>query len=151
MTEVSFYHLQVQPLEHALPKLLERALAAGFRVVVRVGSAERAEALAAHLWTYDSNSFLPHGTERDGDAGLQPVWITEKDENPNQADVLFLTDGVLSDQLGGYRRCLDLFDGNDPDAVAAARERWKAGKSQGFTLTYWQQSESGAWSQAAQS
>lgn len=149
MTEVSFYHLQVQPLERALPKLLERALAAGFRVVVRVGTSERAEALAALLWTYDSNAFLPHGAERDGDAELQPIWITEKDENPNRADMLFLTDGAGSDQMESFRRCLDLFDGNDADAVTAARDRWKAAKAQGFTLTYWRQSESGAWSQAA--
>jgi DNA polymerase-3 subunit chi len=33
----------------------------------------------------------------------------------------------------------DLFDGNDPVAVEAARERWRAAKAAGHTLTYWQQ------------
>jgi DNA polymerase-3 subunit chi len=37
----------------------------------------------------------------------------------------------------------DLFDGNNPAAVAAARERWRSAKSAGHTLTYWQQTETG--------
>ena len=52
MTEVLFYHLLRQPLETVLPTLLEKSLARGWRVVVEAASAERVEALDAHLWTF---------------------------------------------------------------------------------------------------
>ena len=32
-----------------------------------------------------------------------------------------------------------LFDGNDPQALALAREQWRALKEQGHDATYWQQ------------
>jgi DNA polymerase-3 subunit chi len=37
----------------------------------------------------------------------------------------------------------DLFDGGDPAAVAAARQRWTAARAGGHTLTYWQQGPRG--------
>jgi DNA polymerase-3 subunit chi len=62
MTAIAFYHLERAALEAALAKLLEKALAGGFRAVVKAGSEERLEALNAALWTYDQGSFLAHGS-----------------------------------------------------------------------------------------
>ena len=145
MTEVGFYHLTRTPLERALPKLLERVLANGMRAVVMAGSVERVAALDTALWTYEQLSFLPHGSARDGEAELQPIWLTTEDENPNGSRVLVLTDGAASEHVGDYTRCLDMFDGRDPDAVQAARARWKLFKDAGHALAYWQQNEGGGW------
>ncbi|QLH38492.1 MAG: DNA polymerase III subunit chi [Defluviicoccus sp.] len=149
MTDVAFYHLQRSPLEDALPKLLEKTLVAGKRAVVLAGSTERVEALAAHLWIYRPDSWLPHGTAVDGSPEDQPVWLTERDENPNGAAFLFLTDGADSPSVAAFERCFDLFDGNDPAAVAAARGRWQARKAEGHAVTYWQQGERGGWERKA--
>ncbi|MCW8835663.1 MAG: DNA polymerase III subunit chi [Rhodospirillales bacterium] len=149
MTEISFYHLQQAPLALALPKLLEKTLAAGKRAVVVVGSEERAEALSGDLWTYSPDSWLPHGTEKDGHPADQPVWLTTKDENPNGATFLFLADGAESAKVADFERCFDLFDGNDDDAVKAARDRWAAYRAAGHDLAYWQQTESGGWEKKA--
>ncbi len=145
MTEIGFYHLTRSPLERALPRLLEKAHASGVRVVVMAGSAERVEALDQVLWTYDPASFLPHGSARDGEAATQPIWLTTEDENPNDASVLLLTDGATSDKVGDYARCLEMFDGNDADSVAAARAHWRDYDAAGHALTYWQQTERGGW------
>jgi DNA polymerase-3 subunit chi len=149
MTDVAFYHLQKSPLEDVLPKLLEKTLAAGKRALVRASSPERVEALAAHLWIYDPDSWLPHGTAQDGAAEDQPVWLTPHDENPNGAAFLFLTDGADSPAVASFERCFDLFDGNDAAAVAAARGRWQARKAEGHAVTYWQQTERGGWERKA--
>jgi len=149
MTEISFYHLLHTPLERALPKLIEKVLESGARAVVRAGSTERAEALNGALWTYDQDSFIPHGTARDGNAALQPVWITADEENPNGADILVLTDGAESADIGSYRRCLEMFDGRDDAAVADARRRWSAYKDAAHDLAYWQQTEGGGWEKKA--
>ena len=66
MSRVDFYHLQNQKLEDVLPKLLEKAYSIHKNAVVRVGNAERIEFLNSLLWTYDEQSFLPHGSKKDG-------------------------------------------------------------------------------------
>ena len=143
MAEIGFYHLLSTPLERALPRLLERARQQDLRIVIRAGSPERVEHLNSLLWTYDEASFLAHGSQRDGSAPDHPIFLSHKDENPNGATVLFLVDGVEAGDLGDFTRCLDLFDGNDPDAVEAARNRWRIAQAAGHTLTYWQQTGSG--------
>ena len=145
VTDIAFYHLQKSPLEAVLPKLLEKTLAAGKRALVLASSAERVEALAAHLWTYDADAWLPHGTAQDGSAEQQPIWLTHSDDNPTGAAFLFLTDGADSERIAAFERCFDLFDGNDPAAVEAARARWQTRKAEGHGVTYWQQSERGRW------
>ena len=147
MTQIRFYHLQRTALEAALPPMLEKTLERGQRAVVMAGSEERVEQLTDHLWTYSERGFLPHGSTRDGNAALQPVWLTTADENPNQAQVLFLTEGTTSRRVAEYQLCVELIDGNDEAAVQAARERWKNYKDAGHALTYWQQSTAGRWEQ----
>ena len=143
MAEIGFYHLVATALERALPRLLERALADGHRVVVLAGSEERVAHLDGLLWTYNEASFLPHGNARDGNAVRHPICLTDRDENPNGATMLVLLDGVRSDRMGEFTRCCDMFDGNDQIAVEGARLRWTSAKSAGHSLTYWQQTASG--------
>ncbi len=143
MTDIRFYHLTRKTLEEALPELLEKTLARGWRAVVKVSSAERAEALAQALWTYKPDGFLPHGAAKDGFAAEQPIWITEKEENPNGATVLFLTDGAVCATVHDYDIACELFDGHDETAVFAARTRWTSYKEAGHTLSYWKQNEKG--------
>ena len=99
MTKISFYHLLHTPVERALPKLIEKVLESGARAVIRAGSSERAEALSGALWTYDQDSFLPHGTANDGNPDKQPIWITTEDDNPNGAEILIVTDGAAAGWL----------------------------------------------------
>ena len=150
MTEVLFYHLKGQRLEQVLPPLLQKSLERGWRVVVQASSEERIEALDAHLWTWRDDAFLPHGTWREPDASAQPVLLTLDGENPNQAVVRFLVEGAeLPTDASAYQRLVLLFDGDDPDAVTAARERWAKAKNDGFEVTYWQADENGRWQRQA--
>jgi len=147
--DIRFYHLTATPLERALPQLLEKALGAGFRAVVKVVDDAALDTLNTQLWTYHPNSFLPHGSEKDGHAAEQPVYLTTAEDNPNGAKLLAVTDGSTPTQPESYERVLDLFDASDENAVKAARTRWKAYKDAGHTLQYWQQTESGGWTQKA--
>ncbi|MDA5194359.1 DNA polymerase III subunit chi [Govanella unica] len=148
MTDVSFYHLMRQPLSEALPRLLEKALERGMRAVV-LASPDRLESLDAALWTYEDASFLPHGTRKTGHADLQPVYLTDQEENPNSATLLVVVDGQTPEFLGSFDRCLDMFDGANDPSVQSARERWKLYKAAGHNLTYWQQRQDGGWDKKA--
>ena len=146
MTEVLFYHLQNMTVENVLPPLLEKSLERGWRVVVQSTSPERADALDAHLWTYRDDSFLPHATWRVNDAAEQPIVLAIEEDNPNGANVRFLIDNAaLPLDSAAYERMVLLFNGDDADALTAARGAWTECKSRGFEVTYWQADEQGRW------
>jgi DNA polymerase-3 subunit chi len=146
MTEILFYHLQGQKLEGVLPTLLEKSLERGWKVIVQGASEERIDALDAHLWTYRDDGFLPHGTWREQDSAAQPVLLTVNNGNPNAANVRFLIDGApVPADAGSYQRIVLVFDGEDEDAVAAARSAWNDVKVKGYDATYWQPDAQGRW------
>ena len=150
MTEVSFYHLQSQPLEKALPVLLEKTRERGWKAVVEVGTAERRKALDDLLWTYSERSFLAHGVDGDADSAMHPILLTLTRANANGAQIRFLVDGArFGDDLAGYERIALIFDGEDPDQLAAARSDWKQVKAAGHPAAYWRQGENGRWEKAA--
>jgi DNA polymerase-3 subunit chi len=147
--EVRFHHLERRRLEEALPRLLERALEEGRRVVVRASSEEMVAALNARLWTYDDASFLPHGAAGDGDPMSQPIFLTTKVENPNAATMLVRLSSV---EHGHGDDAFDLvilmFDGRDEAARAHARSEWRRLKDEGRALSYWRENDEGGWGQA---
>ena len=143
MAEIGFYHLTRTPQDMALPQLLGRMLAAGKRAVIRCGSAERLSALDTSLWQCANPDWLPHGSAASGQAEHQPIWLTMEDEAPNGATFLFLVDGQWSARLESFERVFDLFDGQDAEAVSAARQRWAAARAAGHQLSYWQQNQTG--------
>ena len=155
MPEVWFYHLLHRPLERALPTLLEKALERGWRVVVQATAEERLDALDDTLWTYSDASFLAHGRARDGDAAMQPIFLTTGSDNPNGARLRLFVEGadvaklVTSEPCEAYERFILLFDGNDEDQLLGARAQWKLLKDKGLNLAYWQQRERGGWEKKA--
>ena len=148
-TEVLFYHLERQGLEKVLPSLIEKTLERGWRAVVQAGSQERLSAIDLALWTCKEESFLAHGTAKDGHAAEQPVYLTPGTDTPNGAGVRFLVDGAEMADFSGFVRVVYLFDGNDADAVAKARAQWTAAKGAGCPVTYWQQNPAGKWEKKA--
>jgi len=96
VSEVLFFHLERASLEDTLPVMLERTRERDQkRAVVRIGTPERMETLDAHLWTYSEQTFLAHGTAAEGHKSRQPIYLTTENDNPNQAQVLFLVDGAV--------------------------------------------------------
>ncbi|MEP3276105.1 MAG: DNA polymerase III subunit chi [Stappiaceae bacterium] len=149
MSEILFYHLQNQSLEQALPGLVAKCLEREWAVVIQCGSQERCQALDTHLWTFREDSFLPHGTASDDYSELQPVFITDTQDNPNSATVRFVVDRAQPPELDSYNRAVFMFDGHDQSAVSDARTHWKRLQGTDASLTYWQQNEAGRWEQKA--
>jgi len=150
MTETLFYHLERHSLEDVLPGLVEKSLARGWRAVIKVDSADRADALDTLLWTFREDSFLPHAQAGDGEPSRQPVLITTEADIPNGAAILFLAGGASPPDWSGataqsLTRIVLMFDGRDPSALQSAREAWKAAKAAGHEVTYWKESPTGKW------
>jgi DNA polymerase-3 subunit chi len=144
-TTIQFYHLLSTSATRAVPKLMEKALGAGNRIVMLLGDDASLKQMSDALWTSNPDSFLPHGSARDGHASAQPIYLTLADENPNNANILCVLDGSLPASAAHYTKLLDVFDGANDAAVAAARTRWAHYKAQGFTLQYVKQQTGGGW------
>ncbi len=147
--DVWFYHLERTSLDQALPELLEKTLARGWKALVRSTARERVEHLDGWLWSYRDDAFLPHGVADEPMAERQPILITTAMDNLNGADALFLIDGAEAGDVSAYERCVLLFDGRDEAATAAARGRWSGFKQAGAAVSYWRQGENGAWRKEA--
>jgi DNA polymerase-3 subunit chi len=147
--EVWFYHLERTALDQALPELLEKTLAKGWKALVRATADERIEHLDGWLWSFRDDSFLAHGAEGEPLADRQPILLTTKLANLNGANALFLIDGAEAGPLDGYERCVLLFDGRNEAATAEARARWKGFKAAGHPVSYWRQGAERGWEQQA--
>jgi DNA polymerase-3 subunit chi len=148
VSEIGFYHLTRTTLPEALARLLDRTLQAGQRALVLCPGQASLKTLDTALWACPEPAWLPHGTVADGDPDLQPIWLSTEPEPANNARFLFLVDGSETSQIGDFERVFDLFDGTNAEQVSAARDRWRAGKECGHTLTYWKQGPRG-WEKGA--
>lgn len=146
MGAVFFYHLTSSPLEVALPPLLEKSRAAGWRVLVRMTSPERLDWLDQKLWLTGDESFLAHGIAGGPHDADQPILLTLGAAIPNHADCIMVADGaeLTETEANTAQRACILFDGNDPQAVDAARGQWKRLTDAGCPAQYWAQQE-GRW------
>lgn len=144
-----FYHLSRTSLERAVGPLLEKCLERDWRVLAISHDVTRRSALDEALWTYDDDSFLPHGqAEAAGlDPATQPVLISDKVENVNGASVALLMDGATLPVDAPFARCMVMFDDGDARTRQIAREQFKAAKDAGHVARYFQQGSRG-WREA---
>ena len=146
--EAWFYHLEHGTVDQALPELLEKTLARGWRAMVRSTDAAVLDHLDARLWAYRDDSFLAHGRGGEANAARQPILLTEGEARENDAQVLF----ILDEPPGGldlFERCVVLFEGADQPSLARARRLWSTYKAAGSSVAYWKQQETRGWTRQA--
>jgi len=148
---VYFYHLTQASVEQTLPVLLSKSREAGWVVEVRGVDSGAMERLDKALWTGPPESFLPHGLaggEHDAD---QPILLTVAAGAANAPTCLMSVHGadISPEEVQAAERVCVLFDGHDGDALAKAREQWKALTGAGCPAQYWSQ-DSGRWEKKAE-
>ena len=150
MGTAMFYHLTRSTPQQTLAMILPRALAQGWRVMLRSPDPESLDRLDAQLWLGVDDSFLPHGRAgADSDAD-QPI-LLGAGPIANGAQGLVLLDGAQTTppEALALERVWALFDGADSAAVAQARSLWTALTSAGMPAQYWSE-EAGKWEKKAE-
>ncbi|MGB3146122.1 MAG: DNA polymerase III subunit chi [Paracoccaceae bacterium] len=152
MGDVYFYQLTRSPLEVALPQLLARASGQGWRVAVRLTSAERLDWLDQKLWLGPEDGFLPHAIAGTKHEEAQPVLLCMGPDLPKGCDCLMIADGaaLTTAEAAAAKRACILFDGNNEAALAHARSQWKELTDAGLAAQYWSE-EDGSWRKKAES
>ena len=141
-----FYHLTESTVDQTARMLIEKSLQAGWRVAVHGTDLERLKWLDEKLWLGPEDGFLPHGLAGGDHDAAQPVLLTADTDAPNQPDCVMSIDGaeIKPGIVQSKERAFILFDGQDGDAVARAREQWKTLTEAGVSAQYWAQ-EAGRW------
>lgn len=145
--QVDFYHLTAMPLERALPRIAEKVVASGARLLIVHADPARRAAIDRLLWAYAPEAFVPHALAGGADDARQPVLIAADTAAANGARHVALIDGEWRDEALAFDRAFHFFDGEN---VEAARAAWRALSGRdGVERRYWRQDESGRWEKAA--
>ena len=152
MGEAYFYHLTRRSLDEVLPQLLTRALANGWRVLVRGRNDRRLALLDEELWLRPEDGFLPHGLSGGAHDDLQPVLLDAGATPAGGRDCLMTVEGadVSAEEVAALSRVCVIFDGSDPAALDRARAQWRLLTKAGVGAQYWSE-ESGQWQKKAES
>lgn len=142
--EVSFYRLTSLSTLKAVPKLVERIYYSKQNLVIIASDEEKMKDIDNGLWSYSTKHFLPHGTHLDDHKTNQPIYITNKSDNPNKANITMAV-GIIETELPKTDKIIHIFDGNDSTELAYARKQWKSYKSKNIPIIYWQQKSDGSW------
>ena len=141
---VDFYYLERSPLERVLPRICERVIGEGERLLV-VSGEDLLRQIDGFLWTYAAESFLPHGRADAPRGQEQPILLSPDVRPLNGARNVALADGLWRDEALGFERTFYFFDKLSLDT---ARGSWRALKERpGVERRYWKQDEQGKWVQ----
>jgi len=145
MPEIWFYHLELTPMQQALPELLDKVTQKGWRAYVHGLDEDHLDRLNEDLWTFRPDSFLAHGLETEVTPERQPVLLGLSGVMVNNPDVYVSVAPVEMPDVSAMKRCLVIFSGTDDNHLAWARDQWKRLKTNKMNLAYWKQNDSGRW------
>jgi DNA polymerase-3 subunit chi len=146
MTEIGFYHLLTTSLEKALPQIVQKSYDRGWRALIIAADNEHIGEVDKLLWTFDPDSFLPHGIVGEDKEELQPILIAAEYLPKNNPDVIISLQDIVIEDAAKYQRIIDIFDGRSELAVKQARIRWKKYQEMNLEMKYHKQNENGGWS-----
>jgi DNA polymerase III subunit chi len=138
--EAVFYHLTETPLEAALPQVLARSLAQGWRIEVRGTAPDRMDWLDRALWLGPDEGFLPHGLQGGPHDDLQPILLTTGPGATGFQSLVSVMGGEVSPEEALARaRVAVFFDGHEEEAKVLARSQWRALTGAGLYARYYAQ------------
>ncbi|MFZ1469582.1 MAG: DNA polymerase III subunit chi [Paracoccaceae bacterium] len=151
MGTVMFYQLTRSPVDEAVALITPRALAQGWRVMLRAADPAILRRLDATLWQGAPESFVPHGLEGGPHDADQPILLGQG-AAVNGASAVMLIGALPVDltEAAAMQRIWLLFEDADPAQLHSARDQWKAVTAAGLPAQYWTDA-SGAWAKKADS
>jgi len=134
MTQVDFYIVPGDSPQDRLRfacRLTDKAYRLGNRVFIHTESAEQTRLLDDLLWTFQQNSFVPHGLYQDtADA---PVLLAHDAEPDASSQVLINLAAEVPLFFSRFERVAELVN-EDPETRRAGRNRYGFYKERGYPL-----------------
>jgi DNA polymerase-3 subunit chi len=140
MTRVDFYILTAQARSNRYQfacQLAEKVYKLGRRIYINAGSADEIRHLDRLLWTFRDGSFIPHGVLKEADPALTPVLLGSGHDPDGEDDVLINLAPTPPNFFSRFDRLAEIVD-QDPQILAAGRERYRFYRERGYPLNNYQ-------------
>ncbi|MDR0753348.1 MAG: DNA polymerase III subunit chi [Holosporaceae bacterium] len=138
--EISLYHVMTGGLIPAIIRLLEKIYLAKQRCVFFSPLEERIASVDKMLWTFSTNAFIPHGDKNLGFCHRQPIYLTDKFENPNNAQVAVIVDTLDYKDYDNFEKVFIIFEEEEQGRGALLYSDLRNNEK---NVIYWKQSTRG--------
>ncbi|MDC1092465.1 DNA polymerase III subunit chi [Hyphomicrobiales bacterium] len=145
MTEIFFYKLKNTSIDLFLISLIEKSISKNWNSLVLLDNTERMEEINDLLWTFNDTSFIPHGSQSDPSPDKQNVYLTCNEENLNNSNIIFSTDGVIINEPDNWNRCIYIFNEQNLKVTDELESYKREVKDFGYTLKSFEQDNNGKW------
>ena len=137
MTRIDFHSNVGDKIAYAC-RLVRKARAADFRIVLMVQDAAQLAQLDDALWRFSELDFLPHVDAQDRLAARTPIVLTHDDEAdlPHHQILINLTPATPT-QFARFERMFEIVSG-EAGETQAGRERFQFYKQRGYALTHFE-------------
>ncbi len=137
MTRVDFYVVaaHVRGNRHVLAcRVADKARRTGHRVVIHTPSPEEARHMDRLLWTFQDQSFVPHGLLLgETDPSYNPILIGDASQAIEEHDVLINLATEVPTFFSRFQRLAECVD-NEQAVREASRQRYRFYRDRGYPL-----------------
>ncbi len=119
--EINIYQID-DVITKSIAPLLLKVLEEKKKALVFCKEAAKLKEIDDSLWSYGKNKFIAHATVADKDLEefgwkRQPIFLTNKEENINEADYLLLVDEASEGFIAGFSRVFYFYEARDEVSV----------------------------------
>ena len=132
MTSIDFYTHCADPLR-VVVQLAAKAWSQHGSVRVMTADDAMTAALDELMWKWPATGFLPHCRLASSLAGETPIIVDHAPEHRGAAAVLVNLQSTPPSFFARFERLAEIVS-DEPDAIAAGRERWKFYHQRGYEL-----------------
>jgi len=137
MTHIDFYILQDKAgtgREHLVCRLIEKVIKLKHQVYLHTDSAQHSAQLDDLLWTYKTDSFLPHALHQADEPSTTPIIIGHHEQAPDvETDVLINLSSQVPLFFSRFTRVAEVIDQQE-DHANSGRERYRFYRDRGYPL-----------------
>ena len=137
MTQVDFYILQEGAggdRYRLACRIADKARRAGHRVVIHTCSAEEARHMDRLLWTFQEQSFVPHGLLGEAVPEINPVTIGDAEQAHEEHVFLIIVAMESPSFFSRFERLAECVDYDDV-VRSASRERYRFYRDRGYPMS----------------
>lgn len=138
MTRIDFHSNVPNKMAYAC-RLVRKARAAQFRIVLLTRDRSEMAALDQALWTFSEQDFVPHVNAGSPLAEQTPVLLTSAEDDAIPAlphhQILINLSGSTPEHFARFERMFEIISAADDDK-AAGRERYRFYKERGYPLSH---------------
>lgn len=146
MTSINFYCIEEDINQFLHTFLINVVVENKKKVIIYSEHQEKIDKLDDTLWTMKKTSFLPHLKIDEKGFEETPLLISNKLENPINADFLLISNFLDSKEfLNNFDKIFYIFSPINPQIIKSVKENWEKYKNMGFELNFIKKDSSNKW------